>query len=170
MSAKTGKHILLEAFKWTPVLIALNGALGQIVRVEGKSMQPTLNPPRASSSDYLVLNKLPRQYKPGDIVVLGDPFESISTTSSSYLIKRIIATERDWIKDTNGNYREIPSGMCWIEGDGPSDISEDSRDFGPVSMALIQGRAMGIFWPPHRIQSLPSIVPPSSAGRVHVFN
>lgn len=43
-------------------------------------------------------------------------------------------------------FMSIPAGHVWIEGDN-SPASHDSRAFGPVPAALIQGRVVATVWP-----------------------
>ena len=51
-------------------------------------------------------------------------------------------------------------GHCWVEGDNISDSEDSASSFGPLPVALIQGRVMAVFWPPGRMQGLGSRVPP----------
>lgn len=41
---------------------------------------------------------------------------------------------------------QIPPGHVWIEGDNPKN-SRDSRYYGPVPIALVQGRVLAKIWP-----------------------
>ncbi|KAF2101532.1 LexA/Signal peptidase [Rhizodiscina lignyota] len=43
----------------------------------------------------------------------------------------------------------IPYNHVWVEGDN-SDKSMDSRDYGPISLALMTGKARYVMWPWHR--------------------
>ena len=77
------KEFARQFILWTPVAMHLNEAYVRIDRVSGVSMQPTLNPPRSSSSDEgeqqqpgsdIVLCELLSSsyfwYQPGDIVII----------------------------------------------------------------------------------------------------
>lgn len=46
-------------------------------------------------------------------------------------------------------YVAIPRGHCWVEVDNnsPSSQGEDSRTYGPVPMALIEGKVSAVLWP-----------------------
>lgn len=103
------------------------------------------------------------KYNRGDVVMLRSP-----TDPHRLLVKRLIATEGDWLSvpsNAGSKIVKIPQGRCWIEGDN-SDHSEDSRSaFGPVPLGLIEGRVMAILWPPTRLGSLPPSPAPFN-GRI----
>ena len=54
-------------------------------------------------------------------------------------------------------------GRCWVEGDSAAAASCDSRAFGPVPLALIQGGAVRVCWPPQRWGAVKAELP---LGRV----
>lgn len=150
-----------HAITWGPVVIAFNGVIGSVAVVKGRSMQPTLNPEDSRFRDRVILDKasvqLFHRYKRGQVVVLSSPEEK-----DTYLIKRLIGIEGDWVLDRKGQYVHLPRGMCWIEGDAPAHQSQDSDTvYGPVPLALIQARVVGVVWPPHRIQSVSADLPPN---------
>lgn len=79
------------------------------------------------------------------------------------LIKRLIGLEGDWVALPGSTKVErVPKGACWVEGDNRRS-SEDSHSFGAVPLALLQGRAVAVMWPPSRWGVIPSRLPP---GRV----
>ena len=41
---------------------------------------------------------------------------------------------------------KIPEGHCWVAGDNIPD-SRDSRDYGPIPLALIKGKVVARVWP-----------------------
>ena len=88
--------------------------------VAGDSMRPTLRP-----GDWLVVRRGAR-VRPGDIVVARRP-----DRTDLRVIKR--ATRRE-------------DGGWWLEGDNAA-ASHDSRVFGAVPGALIEGRAVARYWP-----------------------
>eukprot|EP01111_Echinosteliopsis_oligospora_P007269 TRINITY_DN2203_c0_g1_i1.p1 TRINITY_DN2203_c0_g1~~TRINITY_DN2203_c0_g1_i1.p1 ORF type:complete len:279 (-),score=76.65 TRINITY_DN2203_c0_g1_i1:173-1009(-) len=73
--------------------------------------------------------------------------------------------------DTENNNEEervvyrVPEGHCWVEGDNPP-LSRDSRDFGPVPLAMVEGKVTHVIWPPSHIRRVDSI-PPSSLSSPH---
>ena len=92
-------------------------------RVEGASMQPTY-----FHGEHVIVDR--RAYRrrppaPGDVVVLHDPEEP-----ERHLVKRVVTPPPDASR---------PRDAVYVLGDNPED-SRDSRDFGPVPVALIVGR------------------------------
>ncbi|XP_028814474.1 mitochondrial inner membrane protease subunit 2 isoform X2 [Denticeps clupeoides] len=145
-------------FVAVPVTVTVLDRLAYVARVEGASMQPSLNPEGASSPDIVLLNRWSvRNYKVhrGDIVSLLSP-----KNPQQKIIKRVIALEGDYIKTLGykNRYMRVPDGHLWIEGDHHGH-SFDSNTFGPVSLGLIHGRASHIIWPPHRWKRMQPEVP-----------
>jgi signal peptidase I len=135
----------------------------QPVKVEGTSMMPSLD-----DQERIFVNKFVYRLEPierGDIVVFKYPRDP----SKSY-IKRVIGTEGDHIRIDAGqvfvndvqldedyvpaayadarSYPEIivPPHHYFVLGDHRS-MSQDSREFGPVSQNLIYGKAVFGYWP-----------------------
>lgn len=101
--------------------------LGRVV-VSGSSMEPALQ-----AGDRLLVWKT-ASLRPGDVVAAYDPRHS-----DRAIVKRAA---------------DIRDGEVWLEGDNPGH-STDSRHFGAVPMALVEGRAIYRYGPPER------------AGRLH---
>jgi signal peptidase I len=137
--------------------------LYQPVKVEGTSMMPSLD-----DQERIFVNKFVYRWEPierGDIVVFRYPRD----TSKSF-IKRVIAQEGDRVRIVAGqvyvndkpldedyvpreysdmrSYQEIivPPQSYFVLGDHRS-LSNDSRDFGPVSLHYIYGKAVFGYWP-----------------------
>jgi signal peptidase I len=135
----------------------------QVARVEGRSMEPTLE-----HQDRLVVNKLAyRIHDPmvGDIAVLLHPHNPSQT-----LVKRIVAGPGDAVAFRDGlvlrngvvskegfvplNRRShedrasvvVPEGYYFVLGDHRNN-SLDSRSFGPVPKKYILGRVQVRWWP-----------------------
>ncbi|KAF0742558.1 hypothetical protein AaE_008607 [Aphanomyces astaci] len=146
---------------WLPVAIAFNAVGLSWGRVQGKSMQPTLNRDYATTTkgDTVLLDKFSVQMLHrlvrGDVVVLKSP-----TDPGELLTKRLIALEGDWVEGRNGKRVVVPPGKCWVEGDN-EDVSEDSNEFGSVPMALIEARVVAILWPPSHVAKIPNALPPN---------
>nr|XP_033813960.1 mitochondrial inner membrane protease subunit 2 isoform X4 [Geotrypetes seraphini] len=124
-------------FVAVPVTVTFLDQVACIARVEGASMQPSLNPEGKLGSDIVLLNRWSiRNYSVhrGDIV---------SLVTMGYRNK----------------YVRIPGGHVWVEGDHHGH-SFDSNSFGPVSLGLLHAHATHILWPPSRWQKLISLVPP----------
>ncbi|KAF0711945.1 Aste57867_4967 [Aphanomyces stellatus] len=143
---------------WLPVGIAFNSLVLSWGRVEGKSMQPTINRD-TSSGDIVMLDKFSVQVRHrlvrGDVVVLKSP-----SNPTENLTKRLIAIEGDWVEGRSGRRVVVPAGKCWVEGDN-AEVSEDSNDFGCVPMALIESRVVAIVWPLNHIAAIPNKLPPN---------
>ncbi|XP_077373975.1 mitochondrial inner membrane protease subunit 2 [Festucalex cinctus] len=149
-------------FVAVPVTVTVLDRLAYVARVEGASMQPSLNPEGASECDVVLLNRWSvRNYRVqrGDIVSIMSP-----RNPQQKIIKRVIGLEGDFIRTLNYKKRHVrvPDGHLWIEGDHHGH-SLDSNTFGPVSLALLHGRASHIIWPPGRWQRIRADLPPNRA-------
>lgn len=92
-------------------------------------MRPGLQP-----GDWLLAD--PEAYReraprPGDLVLVSDPRDPMRL-----LVKRITAVD--------------PQGWLLVSGDAP-EASTDSRDFGPVDPATLDGQPWFRYWPLRRI-------------------
>ena len=137
----------------------------QPVKVEGTSMMPTLD-----DQERIFINKFVYRFHfgnidRGDTVVFwfpGDP-------SKSY-IKRVIGVPGDHIRIVDGTVyvndqpltepyvpseyfdirsmveTTVPEDSYFVLGDHRS-MSQDSREFGPVSQNYIFGKAVLVYWP-----------------------
>lgn len=137
--------------------------LYQPVKVEGTSMLPGL-----ADQERIFINKFVYRFENisrGDIVVFRYPRDP----SKSY-IKRVIAVAGDTIRIDDGrvylngnllpepyipekyedfrSYPEttVPAGHYFVLGDHRN-LSNDSRDFGPVGEQYIYGKAAFVYWP-----------------------
>ncbi|XP_042323932.1 mitochondrial inner membrane protease subunit 2 isoform X5 [Sceloporus undulatus] len=125
------KAFLKGFFVAVPVSVTFLDRVACIARVEGASMQPSLNPEERQVSDVVLLNHWSiRNYE----VQRGD---IVSLVTIGYKKK----------------YVKVPHGHIWVEGDHHGH-SFDSNAFGPVSLGLLHARATHILWPPERWQKL----------------
>ncbi len=137
--------------------------LYQPVKVEGTSMMPTL-----ADQERVFINKFVYRLEPisrGDVVVFRYPRDP----SKSY-IKRVIAVAGDRVRIDDGvvyvNDRRLPEPYVpesyWDSRSYPEtvvpphsyfmlgdhrNLSNDSRDFGPVNEKYIYGKAVFGYWP-----------------------
>ncbi|XP_028345668.1 mitochondrial inner membrane protease subunit 2 isoform X2 [Physeter macrocephalus] len=169
-------------FVAVPVAVTFLDQVACVARVEGASMQPSLNPGGSQSSDVVLLNhwKVRNfEVQRGDIVSLVGILAVDSVKDWSWntrfllcdlgspknpeqkIIKRVIALEGDIVKTMGhkNRYVKVPRGHIWVEGDHHGH-SFDSNSFGPVSLGLLHGHATHILWPPERWQKLESVLPP----------
>lgn len=126
--------------------------VGYVACVEGGSMQPVLNP-LWPKYDWVFLSCFAvRNYdvKRGDVVTIISPHDP-----KELFIKRVMGLQGDIVETLNYRRKHVrvPKGHCWLEGDNHKK-SIDSNDFGPVPLALVQSKAIGIVWPWERRQFL----------------
>ncbi|CAH2224025.1 mitochondrial inner membrane protease subunit 2 [Pelobates cultripes] len=143
-------------FVAVPVTVTFLDRVACVARVEGVSMQPSLNPVGRNQSDVVLLNRWNvRNYDVhrGDIVSLVSP-----RNPEQKIIKRVVALEGDIIKTLGHKNRfvKVPRGHMWVEGDHHGH-SYDSNAFGPVSLGLLHAHATYILWPPNRWQKLKTL-------------
>ncbi|XP_028624714.1 mitochondrial inner membrane protease subunit 2 isoform X2 [Grammomys surdaster] len=119
-------------FVAVPVAVTFLDRVACVARVEGASMQPSLNPGGSQSSDVVLLNhwKVRNfEVQRGDIVSLVSP-----KNPEQKIIKRVIALEGDIVRTIGHKNRlvKVPRGHMWVEGDHHGH-SFDSNSFGPLS-------------------------------------
>jgi mitochondrial inner membrane protease subunit 1 len=73
---------------------------------------------------------------PGDYVSMGTPGEK----GDDVMIQVCRQLYHSRISDTH-TIAQVPEGHCWVIGDNLT-VSRDSRHFGPLPLALIQGKVM----------------------------
>ena len=135
---------LSAAFTLAALTLRALSSRFQRIAVVGNSMAPQLLP-----GDRLLVWKPRRSgsLRPGDVVVAPDPREP-----ERALVKRLAA---------------IDGSLAWLAGDNP-DRSTDSRDFGPIPLSSVVGRAVYRYAPATRAGRLDhgrSPTVPSSTGR-----
>ena len=144
---------------------------------EGPSMMPTIQPKNGLYLvKMLRKNDSVCMLQRGSIVVCRDPLQERIDVSNNdaekgkfnrlyddsdrrFVCKRAVAIEGDLVeiagknkidnKDNMKTKKEsimIPKNHIWLEGDLPS-WSIDSREYGPVSSALIRGIVVAQIWP-----------------------
>ncbi|KAJ7139841.1 LexA/Signal peptidase [Mycena epipterygia] len=146
-----------KSFGWK-ILHAANflGALhllsyiGTISTMAGPSMLPTL----ANEGEIVVENRWSLRFNPdslqrGDLITLRSPLDR-----TRIICKRVIGFPGDVIcvdptgqKAPSTEHVVVPKGHIWVMGDNAA-YSRDSREYGPVSMGLIQGKLYARIWPP----------------------
>lgn len=144
--------------------------LYQPVKVEGTSMMPGL-----TDQERIFINKFVYKLEPisrGDVIVFRYPLDP----SKSY-IKRVVAVAGDRVRIDDGElfvngrriregyvpqdyidtrtYPEtrVPEHAYFVLGDHRN-LSNDSRDFGPVPEELIYGKAVFAYWPVDKMGTL----------------
>lgn len=129
---------------------------------QGISMVPTIPQPRTGAPMILVsrLYRRGRDVKVGDIVIFTHPIQPETMGA-----KRIVGMPGDLVcvvspgknDDDEGDGEvvkseireemiEVPEGHCWVVGDN-MEWSRDSRLFGPLPLALVKGKILGLWLP-----------------------
>ena len=150
------------------VVVFIRTFIATPVRVDGSSMVPTLK-----NNDILILNKLARNYKRFDIVVvrahnaklvkriIGLPGESIEYKDNKLyingkVIKDVTPEETDdfSLEELYG-MKKIPDGYYFVMGDN-RDGSSDSRDYriGLIKKNNILGKTILRIFPLNKIGTL----------------
>ncbi|KAG6052183.1 hypothetical protein E4U17_005920 [Claviceps sp. LM77 group G4] len=113
---------------------------------EGPSMLPTCT----VQGEWLVTDMRKRRGRGiavGDLVMFKIPM-----LSDQCGIKRVVGMPGDWVSLGTPGERgddqmiQVPQGHCWIVGDNLA-ASRDSRVFGPLPLALVQGKIVGRLFP-----------------------
>eukprot|EP00639_Heterosigma_akashiwo_P000978 CAMPEP_0194582282 /NCGR_PEP_ID=MMETSP0292-20121207/15472_1 /TAXON_ID=39354 /ORGANISM="Heterosigma akashiwo, Strain CCMP2393" /LENGTH=163 /DNA_ID=CAMNT_0039436325 /DNA_START=31 /DNA_END=519 /DNA_ORIENTATION=- len=132
--------------KFGSAVYCCNEYLFEITVCVGPSMLPTLS----KSGDVVLQEKLTPRFgklEIGDVVILTSP-----TDTAKNVCKRITGLAGDTmvVRPTKRYMREkivdVPPGHAYLEGDNPMN-STDSRNYGPVPLALITGRVFMKIWP-----------------------
>jgi signal peptidase I len=158
------KRFLLDLFETVGlalILFLIINTVSARVRVDGTSMQPTLQ-----DGEFVLVNKLAYRtgaYSRGDIIVFRSP-----TTADLDLIKRVVGLPGDQVVVENGDVRvngqtlnepyinaapnyngswQVPEGHLFVLGDNRNN-SSDSHQWGFLPVQNVIGKAIFIYWPP----------------------
>ena len=121
-----------------PVVWLVKDEFYSIVRVRGDAMKPTYNKDHPISSwmedDYVVVRKnVDTKDTRGKVVLIKDPY-----FPETQLIRRVIATENEWVHAGPKLKKLIRRGHCWVQNDN-AENTYDSRSFDQIPLGLIQG-------------------------------
>jgi len=154
---------VLETLLLALILFIGINAVSARIRVDGSSMEPTLH-----HGEFVIVNKLAyRLGTPhlGDVIVFRFP----NDPGLDY-IKRVIGVPGDRVEVSQGhvfvngkmldesyiaampNYSgnwTVPVDALFVLGDNRNN-SSDSRNWGPVKMEAVIGKALLIYWPPEQ--------------------
>jgi signal peptidase I len=149
------------------IALLINVFLAQATQVLGQSMEPNLH-----SAQRVVIEKVTYRFfhgpRRGDIVVI----RPLNQEKGDLLIKRVIGLPGETIEVRNGEVyiegesfdepwtirpgkghhspRTIPPLHVFVMGDNRG-ASNDSRNFGPVPIDQVMGRAWLSYWPPEYV-------------------
>ncbi|KAG6000142.1 hypothetical protein E4U43_001686 [Claviceps pusilla] len=120
--------------------------LFQISPAQGPSMLPTFT----VDGDWIAADmryRLGRRISVGDLVLYKIPIFPDRNG-----VKRVVAMPGDYVSLGTPGERgddqmiQVPEGHCWIVGDNLP-ASRDSRSFGPLPLALVQGKVVAKILP-----------------------
>jgi signal peptidase I len=152
---------VVETLVLSVILFAAINAVSARIRVDGASMEPTLQ-----SGEFVIVNKLAYvlgEPKIGDVIVFHFPRDP-----EQEYIKRVIGLPGDQVLIEDGrvyvngelleeeyiaaspvyeNQWEVPPDSLFVLGDNRNN-SSDSHSWGPVPLEYVVGKAFLIYWPP----------------------
>lgn len=152
---------VLETLVLSVILFAAINAVSARIRVDGASMEPTLQ-----SGEFVIVNKLAYVLgapKTGDVIVFHFPRDP-----EQEYIKRVIGLPGDHLEIKEGQvfvngepleedyiaaspvYQstvDVPEDSLFVLGDNRNN-SSDSHSWGSVPMEYVVGKAVLIYWPP----------------------
>jgi len=155
--------VLETLFLAVVMFVAINAVTAR-VRVEGHSMDPTLQ-----DGEFIIVNKLAYRFgKParGDIIVFQYP-----RNPREQFIKRVIGLPGDTVRIERGQVFlngqpldepyiaappqysgtwQVPEDALFVLGDNRNQ-SSDSHTWGVLPMNLVVGKAVFIYWPLERV-------------------
>jgi signal peptidase I len=152
---------VVETLILSIVLFAAINAVSARIRVDGASMEPTLQ-----SGEFVIVNKLAYLFgepTTGDVIVFHFPRDQ-----DQEYIKRIIGMPGDRVEIKNGevyvndrvldedyiaaspvyeDILDVPGDSLIVLGDNRNN-SSDSHNWGPVPLDYVIGKATFVYWPP----------------------
>jgi signal peptidase I len=152
---------VIETLVLSIILFAAINAVSARIRVDGASMEPTLQ-----SGEFVIVNKLAYLLgnpATGDVIVFHFPRDP-----DQEYIKRVIGLSGDRVEIRGGkvfvNDRalnedyiaaspvyeavwDVPDDSLFVLGDNRNN-SSDSHNWGPVPMNYVVGKATFVYWPP----------------------
>lgn len=152
---------VLETLILSVILFAAINAVSARIRVDGSSMEPTLQ-----SGEFVIVNKLTYKLgipEVGDVIVFHFPRDP-----EQEYIKRVIGLPGDHIVIEDGKVYvndylldetyitsspayestwDMPDDSIFVLGDNRNN-SSDSHNWGPVPVNYVVGKAVFVYWPP----------------------
>jgi signal peptidase I len=154
---------IVETLILSVVLFAVINAVSARIRVDGASMQPTLE-----TGEFVIVNKLAYMLgnpQVGDVIVFHFPRDP-----EQEYIKRVIGLPGDKVAVMDGQVSvngqpldedyiaappayestwTVPPESLFVLGDNRNN-SSDSHNWGPVPLDYVVGKAVFVYWPPTR--------------------
>jgi signal peptidase I len=151
--------------------ITIRATVAEAFEVPSESMEPTI-----MTNDRILAEKVtPHWQEPrvGEVVVIKNPIGG-----KTPFVKRVVALPGQTVDLREGAVyvdgerlnepythglpsfpltldmpQTVPEGSIWVMGDNRTN-SGDSRDFGPVPISTIIGRAVCVYWPLQEVRGL----------------
>jgi len=154
---------ILETLVLALILFGVINTISARIRVDGFSMEPTLN-----TGEFVIVNKLAYKFgtpKLGDVIVFRYPRDP-----QQEYIKRVIGVPGDQVRIADGQVSvndqvldepyiaakpaytsewTVPDKSLFVLGDNRNN-SSDSHSWGPVPMNNVIGKAIFVYWPPEK--------------------
>jgi signal peptidase I len=154
---------IVETLILSVVLFAVINAVSARIRVDGASMEPTLE-----TGEFVIVNKLAYMLggpQVGDVIVFHFPRDP-----EQEYIKRVIGLPGDKVSVMEGQVSvngqplseeyiaaplayestwTVPPESLFVLGDNRNN-SSDSHNWGPVPLDYVVGKAVFVYWPPTR--------------------
>jgi signal peptidase I len=154
---------IVETLILSVILFAVINAVSARIRVDGASMQPTLE-----TGEFVIVNKLAYMLgtpQVGDVIVFHFPRDP-----DQEYIKRVIGLPGDQVTVQGGTVLvngqplaeeyiaappayestwNVPPDSLFVLGDNRNN-SSDSHNWGPVPLDYVVGKAVFVYWPPTR--------------------
>lgn len=89
----------------------------------------------------------------GDLIIYKWPL-----SATGYGVGKVSGTSGDLYLSQHGMLERVQQGQVYVtclqdrDVGHENDSCKDSRDFGPLSVALIEGKVIGVAWPPSSIR------------------
>jgi inner membrane protease subunit 2 len=113
--------------------------------------------------DWVLVSRLAlrlEEHRRGDVVLVHAP-----DAPREERLVAMRALPGDWLP--GGGYERVPAGRAWVvAADTEAGAPRDSaHGWGALPLALVQGRATHVVWPPGRMRALPRTSDVSSQQR-----
>jgi Signal peptidase, peptidase S26 len=131
---------LLYTLSWAPVGLVVCDFIAFPTRVPNTDVA---NADVLPGGTWAVVSRRKRDSVPerGDMVSMKSPVECET------LYRRVVALAGDYVRprgqpESDSRLVVVPTGSMWVEATTPMDdkTTQDSNDFGPVSLGLVNGR------------------------------
>ncbi|GAA5851496.1 hypothetical protein JCM3766R1_002247 [Sporobolomyces carnicolor] len=152
---RTGR-VVVTIMKVLCAVHLFNEHVAEVRPCTGASMYPTL----PHSGTFVLHSSLSLRLTPlerGNLVTAVSPLDP-----AHQVLKRVVALAGDTVlvdptrqrrrqrqqgdDDDEEEWCKVPRGHVWLAGDNTSN-STDSRDYGPVPIAMVRGRVLAKVWP-----------------------